>query len=203
MAADVTVPNDLSASANTHADNTDANYAALVSWLNTNALHLDGAKAFTAVPSGPAADATTSDQLVRKSQADAVVVPIFARLSRVAAQSTVSGDETAIIWDTENADATGFIAVSDSLITVPTGQSGFYAIGFRVTLASAHLGRMRLYSYTYGAIMFDNGTTTRQDVDGFINVYLAAGEVVYLSWLQSTGSSQNVTARITLNKLSS
>lgn len=42
----------------------------LVTWINTNAVHLDGSKAFTAVPSGPASDPTSDNQLARKAYVD-------------------------------------------------------------------------------------------------------------------------------------
>jgi hypothetical protein len=42
----------------------------LVTWINTNAVHLDGSKPFTAVPSGPAVDPSSDNQLARKAYVD-------------------------------------------------------------------------------------------------------------------------------------
>ena len=55
------------------ADNVDQNFTDLVNWINTNAVHLDGSKAFTAVPSGPATDPVSANQLARKAYVDAVL----------------------------------------------------------------------------------------------------------------------------------
>lgn len=51
------------------ASEVNQNYDDLVSWINTNAVHLDGSKAFTAAPTY-AADPTTNNQLCRKYYVD-------------------------------------------------------------------------------------------------------------------------------------
>ena len=48
--------------------NTD--FSDLVSFLNNSVVHVDGSKAFTAVPSGPAANPTTANQFTRKGYID-------------------------------------------------------------------------------------------------------------------------------------
>ncbi len=73
MAAAVSVPNSFTNGANTDAPAMNANFAALVSWINTNAVHLDASKAFVAIPSGPAADPTTANQLTRKAYVDTLI----------------------------------------------------------------------------------------------------------------------------------
>lgn len=75
MASNVSVPNSFTNGVASDADDVNANFAALVAWINTNAVHLDGAKAFTGVPSGPATDPTTANQLARKSYVDKAVPP--------------------------------------------------------------------------------------------------------------------------------
>lgn len=55
------------------ADNVDQNFTDLVNWINTNAVHLDGSKAFTAVPTGPAVDPTSANQLARKAYVDSIL----------------------------------------------------------------------------------------------------------------------------------
>ena len=47
------------------------NFTDIVNFLNTQAMHKDGSVAFTAVPSGPAVDPSTSNHLVRKAYIDA------------------------------------------------------------------------------------------------------------------------------------
>jgi microcystin-dependent protein len=53
------------------ADNVDTNFNDLVSWINTNAVHLDGSKAFTGAPTY-AADPVSANQLARKAYVDSV-----------------------------------------------------------------------------------------------------------------------------------
>jgi len=75
MAANVSVPNTFTNSTTADAAQVNANYTALVSWINTNAMHLDGTKPFTAVPSGPATTPTASTHLTTKAYVDSVVAP--------------------------------------------------------------------------------------------------------------------------------
>lgn len=73
MASNATVPNSFTDGTATSAPAMNANFTAILNWVNTNAVHLDGTKAFTAVPSGPATDPTTANQLTRKAYVDAKV----------------------------------------------------------------------------------------------------------------------------------
>jgi microcystin-dependent protein len=73
MAADVSVPNNFTAGLPSVADDVDANFTAVVNWINTNAVHLDASKAFANVPSGPSSDPTSADQLARKAYVDAII----------------------------------------------------------------------------------------------------------------------------------
>jgi len=71
MAANVAVTYNFVAGTPAVADNVDQNFADIVTWINTNAVHLDGSKAFTGAPTY-AADPTTANQLARKSYVDSV-----------------------------------------------------------------------------------------------------------------------------------
>jgi hypothetical protein len=71
VAANVSVTYNFVAGTPAVADNVDQNFTDIVNWVNTNAVHLDGSKAFTAVPSGPASDPTSANQLTRKAYVDA------------------------------------------------------------------------------------------------------------------------------------
>lgn len=57
----------LSAEANT-------NFSDLVTFLNTDVMHRDASSAFTAIPSGPASDPSTANQLSRKAYVDAQIL---------------------------------------------------------------------------------------------------------------------------------
>ncbi len=200
MAANVSVPNNFVTATPIVADDVDANFTALVDWINANAVHLDGAKAFTATPSGPAADPTTANQLVRKAYMDAVSTPVKVGLRRAAAQSINSGAVTDISWDTEDFDASGFIAVTAATLTVPS--AGTYAIGCRMTMAVPHTATVEIVDGT--GIVLATKSVTSLYADGIVscNTYLAAASTLKVTWSQSTGTAKNVTGRLVLVRLS-
>lgn len=70
MASNVSVTYNFVAGTDAVADQVDTNFNDVVSWVNTNAVHLDGTKAFTGIPSGPSSDPTTANQLTRKAYVD-------------------------------------------------------------------------------------------------------------------------------------
>lgn len=49
------------------ADQVDQNFTDIVTWANTNAIQKDASLAFTAIPSGPASDATSDNQFMRNA----------------------------------------------------------------------------------------------------------------------------------------
>ena len=69
MAVNVSVTNNFVAGQPAVADQVDVNFNDLVTWINTNAVHLDGSKAFTGAPSY-AADPTSGNELARKAYVD-------------------------------------------------------------------------------------------------------------------------------------
>jgi hypothetical protein len=89
MAAPASVPTSFSNGTTADAVAVNADFAALVSWINTNAVHLDGSKPFTAVPSGPASDPVSGDQLTRKTYVDSQYgkIPVYTSATRPAHQN--------------------------------------------------------------------------------------------------------------------
>lgn len=71
MAANPVMPYTFTASTPAVAAEVNANLQALVTWITNNAMQKDGSVAFTAVPSGPAANPTTDNELARKAYVDA------------------------------------------------------------------------------------------------------------------------------------
>lgn len=63
------------------------------------------------------------------------------RLRRAANQSINTATQTAISWDTEDQDPNGFIAVTATTVTIPTGLDGLYAISFVAVGASVPANR--------------------------------------------------------------
>ena len=90
MAADVSVPNNFTAGTPAVADDVDANFTSLVTWINTNATHLDGSKAFTSIPSGPASNPTTDNQLARKAYVDARAAGIVSIVEKTSSQTGIT-----------------------------------------------------------------------------------------------------------------
>lgn len=73
MASNAAVTYNFVAGTPSVADNVDQNFTDIVNWINTNATHLDGSKAFTNVPSGPAVDPSSANQLARKAYVDSIL----------------------------------------------------------------------------------------------------------------------------------
>lgn len=129
MATDASVPNNFTAGLPSVADDVDANFAAVVNWINTNAVHLDASKAFTGVPSGPATDPTTDNQLTRKAYVDAKPdLRVGVRLSKTGETFTAANGVEYFNWGTEIEDTHGFITVPSTSITIPAGYGGVYVV---------------------------------------------------------------------------
>jgi len=93
--ATLSIPNSFTNGTNADALQVNANFAAVATFANTEAVQRDASVAFTAVPSGPGVDPTTVNQLTRKSYVDAKVaafVPAAGSiaLSQLAANSVDS-----------------------------------------------------------------------------------------------------------------
>lgn len=116
----------------TAADGTQVNqnFADIVNWVNTNAVHLDGSKAFTGAPSY-AADPVSANQLCRKSYVDGLASRLAARLRRVAASPSIADSGTYdIIWDTEDEDTNNFGAAGSTITFSTAGIYHISAVGF-------------------------------------------------------------------------
>lgn len=71
--ASLSIPNSFTNDTNADALLVNANFAAVAAFANTETIQRDASVAFTAVPSGPGVDPTTSNQLTRKSYVDTKV----------------------------------------------------------------------------------------------------------------------------------
>ena len=191
----------------TAADGTQVNqnFTDIVNWINTNAVHLDGAKPFTGAPSY-AADPVSANQLCRKSYVDGYIGGVLMstlKLRRAAVLSIPSTAITDITWDTEDSDAAGFIAVPTTTLTVPAGHGGIYVINIVLNWASAP-GNVSLSGYLNGTANIylqaanTAGTVTRSTAWFYLN----AGDTVKYSAQQLTGSAINMTGSLTMKRIS-
>lgn len=71
--ATASVPNTFANQTNADALEVNANFTAVVNFLNTEIVHRDAQTAFTAIPVLPATDPTTANQAARKSYVDAIL----------------------------------------------------------------------------------------------------------------------------------
>lgn len=122
MASNVTVSYNFVAGTPAIADNVDQNFTDLTTWINTNAVHLDASKAFTSVPSGPAVDPSSDNQLARKAYVDR---KISAVTSSTRPSSPVAGQ---LIWETDTQRVRVWNATT-SLWQLVSGAQGVSATG--------------------------------------------------------------------------
>lgn len=208
MATDASVPNNFTAGTPSVADDVDANFAAVVNWINTNATHLDASKAFTAVPSGPATDPSSDNQLTRKAYVDAKADPRcggeWRRVSTT--MSVLNGASTVVVWDTEVEDSDGFWTSGGNLV-VPAGKGGIYTASVTVFDASQSFGNSLVQSQlgvggigikapaSFG-ISGSNGTSVSYTTK------LTPGSVVNFTVSNNTGATLTFYAYITLYRVS-
>lgn len=178
MASNATVTYSFVQGTPANASDVNTNFSDLVTWINTNATHLDGAKAFTGLVTLPATTPTNANHATRKGYVDALVEsPIFkfARerwtITAAAPTGTVNVDvqTTAIAYFTSNTSANWTINLrGDGSTTL----SSLLAVGESATVAFAAV----------------NGATPY-----FANVVQVDGSTVTPRWLGSapTGGNAN------------
>jgi len=114
-----------------------------------------------------------------------------------------------ITWTAEDFDSDGFIAVSSSTVTIPTGCDGIYAVSCSVLFDMATIGTIgvaisanlsgTIRGY-HGSVLAANNTITSS---GAIRtsgtsaiIPMSAGDTLVFSCTQSTGGAQNLTGAI-------
>lgn len=127
-------------------------------------------------------------------------------LRRAAVQSIANTTDTAISWDTEDTDTDGFIAVTGSTLTIPTGLDGIYAISAAVAWASSPGANSNVriaLTGTTGDYRTCVGTSTvaYQNQAVSATVGLSATNTIAINCYQSTGAAINVTARLEVWRL--
>lgn len=181
MATDAAVTNNFTAGTPAVADDVDTNFADLVTWLNTNAVHLDGSKAFTGIPSGPASDPTTANQLTRKAYVDSVVGGrgVVATATKTSQQGSITS-----VTDVTSLSVT---------FTAVTGRR--YRLSFQGQVFSSSSGdtvQVQITDSTnavqnFGIALANSGYSKSISVDAYVTP--SAGSVTYkVRALRHTGS---------------
>jgi hypothetical protein len=193
MAADASVPYNFTAGLPSVADDVDANFTAVINWINTNAVHLDASKAFAGVPSGPATDPTSDNQLTRKAYVDAKIPfsTLFrARLGRATAVVVSSGSPLGVTWLTESADPNNFWT-SGTNLTVPSGGTGLYAWGISSTIDVGTSTTWRVVDGSGNSLAtgLAGSATTTQRASG--TLMLTTGDVLSVRIEHSAGANRS------------
>ncbi|UOF82176.1 hypothetical protein [Caudoviricetes sp.] len=168
MAANATVPNSFSNGAATDAPAMNANFAAVLAWLNANAVHLDAAKAFTAVPSGPATDPTSANQLTRKAYVDAKFPVPTASIADLAVTTVKVADSAITTIKIADANVTAAKMAVDSVGT--TAIIDLNVTTAKIALLAVGTGQLADASVT-NAKMASNAVTNAKVASGdFVSV---------------------------------
>lgn len=137
------------------------------------------------------------------------------KLRRAAAQSfsySRNNQYANISWDTEDADASGFITPTSDTLTVPAGASGLYLWSLRLTanltsgtaisgrINSVYVNNVNTYFISGGAALSQGSPNTKQESS---SVYLTAGDTVQfgMSILTDDASAGGMTATLWLTRI--
>lgn len=141
MAANATVTYNFVQGTPANAGDVNTNFADLVTWINTNATHLDGTKAFTGLVTLPATSPSTVNHATRKGYVDALVEsPVF-KFARETWTITAAAPTGTINFDARTT-ATGYYtldATGDWTLNIrgdgSTTLSSLLAVGQSATVA--------------------------------------------------------------------
>jgi hypothetical protein len=162
-----------------------------------------------------ATGAVGSDELADSAVTVAKLGLTELKLRRVTDQS-VSGNDTAYVsWDTEDADVDGFIVVSGTTITVPSGKAGLYVASVATTISATNEGAVQV-SWAYRNMSASISYTDMPSVywrysggTGFPSpgpvlpgtFYLAEGDTLKVLIKNSTAASATFTARLWMTRI--
>lgn len=194
MAAAVSVAFNFVQGAASSAANMNSNYASIVTWLNANAVHLDGSKPFTSIPTR-AADATSADQLVRKSQVDTAATIVRLRATS-SSQTFLSGVEQEFQFTTVVAD-TGSLMGPAPQFDIDIPLAGWYAFSLRVSKLSAHTGTVIIRGSSWSS----QAPSSFQNTFHSVHLYSGASTVINCSYTQSSGVDQDVSLTLSVTRL--
>jgi len=151
MAANATVTNVFVQGTPANAGDVNANFTDVLTWINTNAAHLDGTKAFTGLVTLPSTSPSNANHATRKAYVDGLVESPLLRLARerwtvVAAAPTgtenVDAATAAVVYYTSNTSADWKINIRGSnTVTL----SSLLSVGESATVAFAAVNDTTAY----------------------------------------------------------
>lgn len=142
-----------------------------------------------------ASNAVTSAELADDSVTPAKMEPGEVRLRRAANQSTGAG-WVSISWDTEDADPDGYITVTSTTLTVPTGKGGLHTIDANsVTSAGTASGQyLRVVRNGTDVFMGTDGQQANRSLSTLVR--LAQGDTLTIDYYSASGVT--LTANVTI-----
>jgi hypothetical protein len=139
------------------------------------------------------------DLNTRLALLDPLAVRTGCRLRRAAAQSVANSTSVTISWDTEDQDTDGYIVVTGTTVTIPTGLGGLYAITFHAVGVTT-TGRLTNWIEPTSGIAGTPGQlrSVSSGVDTFVTlgvtIPLLAGDSFISRVFHSNGAAANFTA---------
>jgi len=191
VASNVTVSYNFQAGTAAIADNVDQNFTDILNWINTNAVHLDATKAFTSVPSGPASDPSSDNQLARKAYVDRKISSVT---SSTRPASPVAGQ---MIWETDTQRVRIWNATT-SVWQLVSGAQGVSATGTGIIGTSSPTSTITL---TYATENYDTdnfftagGSTFTMPEAGTYSVTVRLTQTAGNTFVAGFGSYGNIIA---------
>lgn len=123
-------------------------------------------------------------------------------LRRAANQQINTGVQATITWDTEDQDTHGFIAVSGTTVTIPTGYDGLYVASARIQSdAGVTAGAVYLFMQgeVYGVPWIAGGSYAAVCSGAYP---LAAGNTISVQVYNGSAGNRQYTGRLTVYKVS-
>lgn len=168
------------------------NFDDVADFVNAEVIQRDASVAFTSVPSGPATDASTANQYVRKAQFDVEVaaraagdaasldarrgVRLFTASSHAISTSVVNP----LTFATEIGDTDFWVSGTDA--TIPVGAGGIYAVTVKVThVSGSNFGFVFRVRHTNDSEVWnlqDSLSATEGDItQGFVATFVAGDTI--------------------------
>lgn len=122
--ATASVPNTFSALTKAKSAEVNANFTALLDFLNGSVVHTDASKAFTGIPSGPAVNPTTDNQFTRKKYVD----------DQVATKAASSHNHSAANITSGTLDSDRLPTIPDSKLEASVSRTEFVANRYTSTI---------------------------------------------------------------------
>lgn len=121
-------------------------------------------------------------------------------LRRAANQSITNATPTNVSWDTEDYDSDGYIAVTATTVTIPSGLGGLYSVSYRGSLANFP-GARGFMGMTVAGVIYRSVFTG--DTEGHASTIrpLAAADTIVADVYQTSGGALNFTGRLDVYRI--